>query len=219
MQLVVVRVQFHTVEEMLLSGKIDMAASVADELPRSIQRRKIGPRGAARHHYVCLYDPRFAKLARPLTERSYFAQEHVAVSYAGDARGIVEDAVGKARTVRVSVPAFSYVPDLVDGSNLVATVSEIYAKHVMRTRPHLRALRLPFEIERSELELLWSRVTENDAASRFVRELVAEVAQTMSTGRERGGGAPRLATSPANTRRTNGRSMHRRGPRAVPSST
>jgi LysR family transcriptional activator of mexEF-oprN operon len=185
-------VQFHTVEELLLSGKIDMAASVADDLPRSIQRRKIGPSGAKGHHYVCLYDPRFAKLSRPLTERSYFAQEHVAVSYAGDARGIVEDTVGKTRTVRVSVPAFSYVPDLVDGSNLVATVSEIYARHVLRTRPHLRASRLPFELERSELELLWSKVTENDAASRFVRELVAEVASTMGEGRKRDSKSARL---------------------------
>src|SRR5262249_14129567 len=126
------------------------------------------------------YDPRFAKLSRPLTERSYFAQEHVAVSYAGDARGIVEDAVGKTRTVRVSVPAFSYVPDLVDGSNLVATVPRLYAQHIMRTRPHLRALPLPVDLGRSDLELLWSRVTENDAPSRFVREVIAELASTMT---------------------------------------
>lgn len=186
MQLVVLRLQFHSVAEMLLSGKVDLAVSVADELPRSIQRRNISPGDGKSHRYVCLFDPRFAKLSRPLTERSYFAQSHVAVSYAGDARGIVEDTLGKARNVRVSVPEFSFVPDLVDGSNLVATVSEIYARHVIRTRPHLRALPLPFELERSELELLWSRVTENDAPSRFVRELVAEVAMTMDTrGRTR----------------------------------
>jgi LysR family transcriptional activator of mexEF-oprN operon len=190
MQLVVLRVQFHTVAEMLLSGTVDMAVSVADELPRSIQRRKLGPRSDAGHRYVCLYDPRFAKLSRPLTERSYFAQEHVAVSYAGDARGIVEDTTAKRRTVRVSVPAFSYVPDLVDGSNLVATISEVYARHVMRTRPHLRALRLPFELERSDLELLWSRVTEDDAPSRFVRELVAEIALTIGAGRSRAPNPP-----------------------------
>jgi LysR family transcriptional activator of mexEF-oprN operon len=110
------------------------------------------------------------------------------VSYAGDVRGLIEDAVGKRRTVRVSVPAFSYVPDLVEGSNLVATVSEIYARHVLRSRPNLRALPLPFEVERSELELLWSRASASDAPSRFVRELVAEVAATMgpATRAERG---------------------------------
>jgi LysR family transcriptional regulator, mexEF-oprN operon transcriptional activator len=167
-----------------------MAVSVADELPRSIHREKIGPRDAAAHRFVCLYDPRFAKLARPLTEQSYFAQEHVVVSYAGDARGIVEDTLGKARTVRVSVPAFSYVPDLVDGSSLVATISEIYAKHILRTRPHLRALALPFDLERSDLELLWSRVTDNDPPSRLVRELLTEIASTMGTSRKRAAKQP-----------------------------
>jgi hypothetical protein len=34
--------------------------------------------------------------------------------YAGDVRGIVEDALGKARNVRVAVPAFGYVPGSVD---------------------------------------------------------------------------------------------------------
>jgi len=180
MRLVVLRVHFHTVEEMLLSAKIDIAVSVADELPRSIQRQTIGPRDVPQQHFVCLHDPRFAKLSRPLTERSYFAQEHIVVSYAGDARGIVEDTVGKTRTVRVSVPAFSYVPDLVDGSNLVATIPELYARHIMRTRPHLRASPLPIDLERSELEMLWSRVTDNDPPSRFIRELVAEIAPRMS---------------------------------------
>jgi LysR family transcriptional activator of mexEF-oprN operon len=183
LQLVVLRVQFHTVPEMLLSGKVDMAVSVVDDLPRSLQRQNVGPSDAAGHHFVCLYDPRFARLSRPLTERSYFAQEHVVVSYAGDARGIVEDTVGKTRTVRVSVPAFSFVPDVVDGSNLVATIPNLFAMHILQTRPHLRALPLPFELERSELELIWSRVTEDDAACRFVRELVAEIATTLKVGR------------------------------------
>jgi LysR family transcriptional regulator, mexEF-oprN operon transcriptional activator len=126
-QLVVIAVQFRTVEEMLLSNKIDFAVTVADDLPRSILRRSLGERQSALHAFVCLYDPRFTKLARPLTERWYFAQDHVAVSYAGDVRGIVEDSLGKSRTVRVSVPAFGYVTDVVDGSSLVATVPRHFA--------------------------------------------------------------------------------------------
>ena len=50
-------------------------------------------------------------------------------------------------------------------------------KHVIRTRRHLRAVPLPVHVERADLEVLWSRVTENDAPSRFVRELVAETAE------------------------------------------
>jgi LysR family transcriptional activator of mexEF-oprN operon len=183
LQLVVLRVHFHTIEEMLLSGKVDIAVGVVDELPRSIRRREIGPSDITGHHYVCLYDPRFVSLPRRLTEKAYFAREHVVVSYAGDARGIIEDTTGKMRKVRLSVPAFSYVPDVVDGSDLVATVPNLYAMHILRTRPHLHTLPLPFELPRSKLEMLWSRVTEDDAPSRFIREITIEIAATMRVGR------------------------------------
>ncbi len=176
MQLVVLQVQFRNVERMLLSGTIDFAVTVADDLPRSILRKTIASLRTGGSGFVCLYDPRFLELRRPLTEATYFAQEHVAVSYAGDTRGIVEDSLGKKRTVRVSVPAFGYIPDLVDGSDLVATVPQLFAAHVMRTRPHLRAAPLPFHLTGPDLELLWSRVTENDAPTQFVRDLVVELA-------------------------------------------
>lgn len=204
MQLVVLPVQFRTVEEMLLSGKIDLAVTVADDLPRSILRQTISPRAAEAQGMVCLYDPRFAKLPRRLTESTYFAQEHVIVSYAGDVRGIVEDSLGRMRTVRVSVPAFSYVPDLVDGSNLVATVPDMFARHVMRSRPHLRSAPLPVPLERSSLEILWSRVTENDSPSRFMRELVAEIiaAADIRPRRTRNSARPRLGVARAAARRS-----------------
>ncbi|MDB4975329.1 MAG: LysR family transcriptional regulator [Myxococcaceae bacterium] len=182
MRLVVLSAQFRTVEEMLLSRRVDLAVTVADDLPRSIMRRIIGPRDAAAHGFVCLFDPRFAKVPQSFTEREYFKQAHVAVSYAGDVRGIVEDALGKARNVRVAVPAFGHVPEVVDGSNLIATVPYMFALHVLKTRPHLRLVRVPFALENANLELLWSRVTDNDAPSRFVRNAVEEVAASLGDG-------------------------------------
>ena len=89
-------------------------------------------------------------------------------------RGIVEDLLGKARTVRVSVPAFNYVPDVVDGSPLVATMPAVFAREVIKTRPHLRMAPVPFTVDPTPLEMLWSRVSDADAASKFVRDLVAE---------------------------------------------
>ena len=174
-RVVVLAVQFRTVEELLLSNKIDFAVSVADDLPRSILRQPLGDRQSAPHGFVCLYDPRFTKLGRSVTERAYFSHDHLAVSYAGDARGIVEDSTGKSRRVRVSVPAFGYVADVIDGSSLVATVPLLFARHILKTRPHLRTAPLPFAIESMGLELLWSRVTDHDAAGRFVRGLVSNI--------------------------------------------
>jgi LysR family transcriptional regulator, mexEF-oprN operon transcriptional activator len=175
MQLVVATVQFRNVEEMLLTGKIDFAVTVADELPRSILRRSLMFARKPSKGFVCLYDSRFGKLGNPVTERAYFAREHVIVSYAGDARGVVEDALKKARTVRVVVPSFGHVADVVDGSELVATVPATFATHIVKTRPHLHMVALPFAMKSASLELLWLRATDEDAAARFVRGLVTAV--------------------------------------------
>jgi LysR family transcriptional activator of mexEF-oprN operon len=175
-QIVVVPVQFRTVEEQLLSNKIDLAVTVADELPRSILRKSLRLQTPTSAQFVCLFDPRFSKLPKKLTERDYFAREHVVVSYAGDARGIVEDAMGRTRNVRVSLPAFSHVADVVDGSPLLATLPTLLARHILETRPHLDTRALPFSFKPGSFDLLWSRVTDDDAAARFIRGVVADVA-------------------------------------------
>jgi LysR family transcriptional regulator, mexEF-oprN operon transcriptional activator len=48
---------------------------------------------------VCLFDPSRVKLERKLSEREYFAHEHVIVSYNGDLRGVVEDTQHTQRKV------------------------------------------------------------------------------------------------------------------------
>jgi len=173
MRLIVLPVQFRTVESALLTEKVDLAVSVADELPRSILRQPL--RLGSHQGFVCLYDSRHHKLPRKLTERQYLASEHVAVSYAGDMRGIIEDSLGKSRNVRLSVPAFSYVAEVVDGSPLLATVPALYAEHLMKTRRHFKTARLPFAPESASLDLLWSRVTDDDPVNRFVRGLLSLV--------------------------------------------
>lgn len=172
MQVIVRPVQFRTVEEALLSGRVDLAVTVADELPRSILRQTLSAPPTA-SEFVCLYDPRFTKLRKRLSEEDYFAREHVAVSYAGDLRGVVEDQIGRSRRVRVSVSALSHVADVVDGSPLLATIPSRFARSLVAIRPHLRTAALPFTIEGASLELLWLRIADDDPTGRFVRELVA----------------------------------------------
>lgn len=189
-QLIVLPVQFRTVEEALLNGKVDLAVTIADELPRSILRRPLVARDGA-SDLVCLYDPRFTKLPKKPTERDYFAHEHVAVSYAGDARGIVEDSLGKTRKVRVSVAAFGHVADIVDGSPLLATLHLLLAQHIIRTRPHLRYAPVPFELEPVSLDLLWLRTTDEDEVSRFMRELIVRAVAEIGGPKRKASGTRR----------------------------
>jgi LysR family transcriptional activator of mexEF-oprN operon len=170
MRLVCIQVQFRTVGEALATRRIDMAVTVADDLPPSVFRRPL-----VRGKFVCLFDPRFARLGARPTERAYLAQDHVIVSYNGDLRGFIEDAFGRQRRVRCSVSTFSAIGAIVDGSSLVATVPTVVAVSILRHRSHLRTARLPFPHVEGDLELLWPAAVDADEGCRFLREAIAQI--------------------------------------------
>jgi LysR family transcriptional regulator, mexEF-oprN operon transcriptional activator len=176
MRLVCMPVQFRTVVEALATRRVDIAATVIDKLPPGILRAPL-----VRGHFVCVYDPRHVHLgARPST-RMYLAQEHVIVSYNGDLRGTVEDRLGVERRVRCSVASFNAIGAIVDGSELVATVPEVFAAELLRQRPHLKSARFPFAHPRGGMDLLWPAALDEDDACAFVRAAIVEIAKHEGT--------------------------------------
>jgi LysR family transcriptional activator of mexEF-oprN operon len=176
LRLICLPVQFRTVAEALATRRVDLAVTVADELPASILRQP-----PSRGGFVCLFDPRFAALGSRPTERAYFAHEHVIVSYNGDLRGIIEDSFGRERRVRCSVASFSCIGAIVEGGPLVATVPEIVAFPIVRQRPQLRTAPLPFDGLWGGMDLLWPAALDADVAGRLVREALARVANEMAS--------------------------------------
>lgn len=187
MRVVVLPVQFRTVGAALASG-VDIAVSVADELPATILRASLlRSKGA-----VCLYDPRHTKIGK-LTEKVYFAHEHVIVSYNGDLRGVIEDVFNKTRNVRCSLPSFAHVGALIEGTARLATVPGIVADAICAARPRLRTKPLPFRAPPAMgLELLWPRASDDDAPCRFVRETISALARVLPARRS-GGGTRRIS--------------------------
>jgi LysR family transcriptional activator of mexEF-oprN operon len=175
MRVIVVPVQFRNVGTALASGAVDIAVTVADELPPSILRRLLLTTG-----FVCLHDPRHAPL-RTLTEEVYFAHEHIIVSYNADLRGVIEDVFGKTRKGRCSVPSFAHVGALVEGSARLATIPEVVADSILAVRPQLGKKRLPFTfpLNGAGPELLWPAATDDDAPCRFVRETIIALARAL----------------------------------------
>ena len=171
-------VQFRTVNEALATRRVDIAVTVADELPASIARRPL-----LTSHFVCVFDPRFVRLGARPTERAFLAQDHVVVSYNGDFRGVIEESFGKKRRVRCSVGSFSSVGAIVEGGRLVATVPVIVARQIVRTRPQLRMSPIPFAHEPGTVEMLWPEALDGDPACRLVRDALVRIAN--ATRRER----------------------------------
>lgn len=172
MRVVSLPAQFRTVGATLASG-VDAAVTVADEMPSTIRRRSLFHGG-----FVCLYDPRHAKLRR-LTEADYFARDHIIVSYNGDLRGIVEDVVGKTRNVRCSVSSFANLGAILEGTAMLATVPAMVANHIRAVRPALRTKELPLPIRGSDMELLWPAASDDDPPGRFVRGKIIEIASAL----------------------------------------
>jgi LysR family transcriptional activator of mexEF-oprN operon len=170
MRIVAIPVQFRTVAHALADG-LDAAITVADDLPSNIRRQRLFTGG-----FVCLYDPRHARLGK-LTEERYFAADHVIVSYNGDLRGIVEDMFRKSRRIRCSVSTFANVGALVDGSAMLATIPQLVADQIRALRPHLRTKPLPFELAGAYSELLWPAAADDDEPCRFVRDKLVEIAK------------------------------------------
>lgn len=172
MRLVVSSVTFRTVGEALARGHVQLAVTVADELPADVKRQKLwsGP-------FVVLHDPRHAKLGRRPSLARYLAHQHVIVSYNRDLRGVVEDTLGIERDVRLSVGSFHEVGALVEGSALLATVPSPVASAIRATRPRLRAAPVPFVTGGGGLELLWRAAVDDDAAVAFVRARLARLAK------------------------------------------
>jgi LysR family transcriptional activator of mexEF-oprN operon len=170
MRIVSLPVQFRTIGAALAAG-LDAAVTVADDLPANIRRQVLFTDG-----FTCLYDGRHAPL-RSLTKKEYLARSHVIVSYNGDLRGIVEDALHETRNVRCSVPSFAHVGALIEGTSMLATVPHPVADQLRAVRPHLKKKPLPFVLEGSALELLWPLATDDDEPCRFLRSQILEVAR------------------------------------------
>lgn len=168
LRLVVLPVQFRTVSQAFASGAIDLAVTVADDLPAGILRKELFRGG-----FVCVHDPRFSGLGRStLTLARYLARRHVVVSYNGDLRGVVEDVIGVQRDVRISVPTFHAVGKVVSGTALLATLPVLVATQLLAEQPELAVLPLPFGFAGNGLELL-SRASQADDPS--VAWVIAQV--------------------------------------------
>ncbi len=177
MRIIAVPVTFRSVGDAFNEGRVDVAVTVVDELPASIRRAT-----AFVTDYVCLFDPRHVRFGKRPSERAYFAAEHVIVSYNGDLRGIIEDFFGKQRRVRCSVPSFASLGALIDGSALVATVPRVVAEDVIAVRPKLATSRLPkaCELPGGPVDMLWPAASDDDPASKLIRERLSKLLATRS---------------------------------------
>lgn len=119
-------------------------------------------------------------LAQPgaLTLDAYCAAEHLRVSFAGRARGYVDEALarlGRERRVMITVSNFFTAGAVVHQSDLLTVLPRLFVP-ATGFAPQLALAELPFDVPGIEVGLLWHRRHEQDTAQRWLRDTLRRAA-------------------------------------------
>jgi DNA-binding transcriptional LysR family regulator len=150
-------------------GQVDLALGHLPALTTDFHQRHL-----FMQRYVCLFRRGHALDAPAPSRTAYADAEHAVVVSAGTGHGRVDEILDRAvpgRRVRVRVPHFVALADLLESSDLVATVPEVFAQRSARHfalayRPH------PIELPPIEIRMFWHAKHHDDPAIGWLRELI-----------------------------------------------
>jgi LysR family transcriptional activator of mexEF-oprN operon len=101
----------------------------------------------------------------------------VLVTFAGDLTDYIDERL-KAKAVEcdvvLSVPAFSVLPFVLQGTDLIATVSEHAANAVAGDYDTVRTSALPFKTPKFDASIAWRLTTYRDPAEELLRRIIVE---------------------------------------------
>jgi DNA-binding transcriptional LysR family regulator len=124
-------------------------------------------------------------LADGLTEDLYFELSHVALVWARSSNQSAVTAElersGRSRRIAVAVPTVMAVGAVAASSNLIGTTSAFVAQ-LLAKRFDLRTHRMPFLLPPIPIYQLWHARFDHDAEHGWLRSLIRDVAQRMSSG-------------------------------------
>ena len=166
--IVVRRVNFLLISPMLASGEISVGVSYTTDLPANAKRRKLRELKVK----VLRGDDR----PGPLTLDEFCSRPHALVSFSGDLSGNLDNdlaKLGRSRRVVLAVPQFSGLRSILAGTELLASVPD-YAAASLIEGTSQRADDPPFPIVTSDLAMVWSGVTDNDPAERWLRSKIVQ---------------------------------------------
>jgi len=171
--------------EDLEQGKVDMVINRFDDLPESLHQRTVWRDG-----FSCLLS-RHNPIRHDFTLGNYLSASHIWVSKTGMGVGVgvepeavqqlgwVDDALsrlGRKRRIRVFTRHYQAAMKLAELRDLVVTLPTRAAR-LARDNPEVVILAPPFEIPEMELKMAWSPLLHHNPAHRWLRGVIAELAQ------------------------------------------
>ena len=168
----VVSVTRESLKDDMASGRIDLALGLLPQLQAGFFQQAL-----FRQDYVCLM-----RLAHPLAQGAtlpladFASAAHVRVMAAGTGHGRVDEALerqGLQRRIRLTVPHYVALGDVLGHSNLIATVPERFAQRV--THPYgLTTRALPLAVQSSAIHQFWHARIQRDPGHQWLRGLIVQ---------------------------------------------
>ncbi|MCI3205098.1 MULTISPECIES: LysR family transcriptional regulator [Pandoraea] len=169
--------------EEMAAGQVDLAVGHLPDLTAEFFQRRL-----FRQKYVCMFRPghpldRAAKSSRSkavagsMTREDFERSEQVMVVAAGTGHGQVDEFMARAhvqRNIRLRVPHFVALADILHTTDLIATVTEKFAQ---RSAQHfgLRYVDHPIDIPDVQINLFWHARYHREPASQWMRTLLFEL--------------------------------------------
>jgi DNA-binding transcriptional LysR family regulator len=177
----------------LEAGIVDLTITGIRSAPRGLHRRAL-----FRDRVVCVVRDEHPILARPWSLARYLSLGHIEALPHGGEGGLADEVLGKlghTRHLAVTVPQFLIAPHLVPHGDYCFTLADRIARP-MAALLGLRVLPLPFDVPRITIWQYWHERVHNDEAHRWLRRLVADVADALDAPTEkrtRTGGSSRAS--------------------------
>ncbi|RMP62842.1 hypothetical protein ALQ18_02302 [Pseudomonas marginalis pv. marginalis] len=169
-ELEIIPIDIDKLGEWLSTGKIDAAICNRSDSPINANCDLM-----FREHYVCLVCQDHPRIGSTMTMEQYLEEHHVVVS-AVTGHHVVEDRLREAgveRKVRLRVPHFSVLPEVVSSSDLLVTLPSRVAV-MFASRSHTRVVELPFNVPSIEVSLQWNDHDSDILAQRWFCGLLKE---------------------------------------------
>jgi DNA-binding transcriptional LysR family regulator len=165
----------------MAEGKVDLAIGWLPDVTEGLYQRKLFTQ-----RYVCiareghpLLSNKGAGKKPKLTLEKFLQAEHIAIRAEGTGHTKADETLqgmgkaGQQRKVKLRVPSFLSVPQIVSQTDLIATVPERLAEQCaapfkLQVHPH------PVEMPAFELKMFWHRRVHTDPANQWLRALIVE---------------------------------------------
>ena len=165
-------VPLDSIAEALEVGEIDLAMGSLEGLKRGVRERAL-----FREPYLMVMRAGHPKAARRITSRGLHDLEYVIVAPAETAHRKVDAALGRlglVSRVAVRMPHFMAIPGILENSDLVAVVPEMLADLFCRDG-RLLSQAFPAPLGQLLIRVFWHQRFEEDAANRWMRELLVRL--------------------------------------------